>query len=124
MNEPKGILGMLVASFRMSRQRKAFEQIKDGDDDPLLEITKAILMIDGADELSRICDCSVVNQKERWLEKNLRPLLLTPDSTLGHRRRKLLKQAGFKIYLCNEDDYDTATIGLRGENATVFAKAE
>lgn len=126
---PTGIISYFLAARRMRRERLAIEKIRDGNDEELKDILISIVAIEmnGNPETAVGFGSSHAEDYYRRhyesLERSLREVLLPwQDPELGKKRRKLLRRAGYVIYLCGEDNPAIATIGVRAGSTNVFAR--
>lgn len=121
MNVEKGFWWYLIRTFKINRQRRAYESILQGKDDEVRKLTRSLLIVDaGPSYPFRIGQGGF---HYAWLEDNLKRILVTPQTSVGTRRRKLLQRAGYEIVLCGEEDYATCTIKIDSKVGSIFSKA-
>jgi hypothetical protein len=116
----KGVIGYFIDTMKVRRQANTLQEISEGEDEDLLKVLRGLIAIEQYDYPK---NNPWAEPMIRWLEVHLREVLITPSSELGKHRRRMLRKAGYDVYLCGEEDYKTCTVGVRCENHTVFAEA-
>jgi len=124
MKEPTGLIGYFLAAQQMRRERLTIEKIRDGDDPDLQDLLVSIVTLelnDVTDNVQHIRKNHIDMHRDN-LESRLREVLVTPGNpALGKKRRKLLRRAGYDVYICGEEDPAIATIGVRVGDSNFFA---